>query len=92
MHPPLLSHLEPQRVTYATDSLHAAPGDNECKDLLQLRKWCHLSPTCLHLDLLMIYRRQKLNNIEKADYIEAIRCLQSRPPLTQRYDSLLLLT
>jgi hypothetical protein len=46
----------------------AAHGDNECKDLLQRREWCHLSSTCLHL--------------EKADYIEAtVKHLQSRPPL-----------
>ena len=28
-------------------------------------------------------RRRKLNNAEKADYIKAIKCLQSRPPLYQ---------
>ena len=65
----------------------AAHGDNECKDLLQRREWCHLSSTSLHLDLLMIYGRRKLNNIEKADYIEAIKCLQSRPPLHQHIEA-----
>ena len=27
--------------------------------------------------------RRKLNNTEKANYIEAVKCLQSRPPLHQ---------
>jgi hypothetical protein len=66
----------------------AAHGDNECKGLLQCREWCYILSTCLYLDLLMIYySRRKLNNIEKADYIEAITCLQSRPPLHQHIEA-----
>ena len=55
----------------------------KCKDLLQRREWCdpyfklssfRFSDSC---------GRRKLNNIEKANYIKAVKCLQARPPLHQ---------
>ena len=58
--------------------------NNKCKDLLQRREWYHLFlSTCPHIDLLTVCGRRKLSNTEKANYINAVKCLQARPPLHQ---------
>ena len=36
-----------------------------------------------HFDLLKVCIRRKLNNTEKANYIKAVKCFQSLPPLHQ---------
>ena len=61
--------------------------NKKCKDLLQRREWCQLSSTSLHLNLLTLCGRRRLNNTEKADYIKAIKCLQSRLPLYQNIEA-----
>ena len=58
------------------------PTNNSCKSLLERREWYHLPPDC-PLNVLIICDRRKLTDLEKANYIKAIKCLQSRPPLHQ---------
>ena len=60
---------------------------NKCKDLLQRREWYHLSSTYSRLDLLIVCARRKLSDAEKANYIQAVKCLQSRPPLYQNIEA-----
>ena len=67
--------------------VHAECGETnyKCKDLLQRREWCDLLIyfKLSSFRLLTVCGRRKLNNIEKANYIKAVKCLQARPPLHQ---------
>ena len=56
-----------------------------CNNLLQRREWYVSHPLSFNLDInLSAINRRTLNDTEKTDYINAVKCLQSRPAFEPR--------